>query len=120
MVQVSIENSTAVFRVQGLHKLWAFRSRLTFPLAHIVDVRAVGPEGLNGWSKGLRIPGTHLPGVITAGTYYKGRGEWVFWDVCDDRRAIIVELTGEFYRQLIVEVANPAAEVARFQAAPLT
>lgn len=119
MVHISIENSTALFEVQGLHKLWAFKSRLMVPLAHIADVHAGDPALLRSLWKGIRLPGTYLPGVLVAGTYYKG-GERVFWDVRNTERAIVVELTDEPYRRLIVEVANPAAEVARFQAAPLT
>lgn len=119
MVQVSIGNSTAVFTVQGLHKVWALKSRLEFPLAHVADVRAADPGVLRGWWKGLRLPGTHLPGVLAAGTFYKD-GQRTFWDVRDASRAIVVELTNEPYHQLIVEVADPTAEIARFQAAPLT
>ena len=119
MVHISIENSRAVFEVQGLHKLWAFRSRLLVPLAHIADVRAADPTLLRPLWKGIRLPGTYVPGVLVAGTYYKD-GERVFWDVRNNERAIVVELTDEPYRRLIVEVASPAAEVARFQAAPLT
>ncbi|MBC8131863.1 MAG: hypothetical protein H7X95_02700 [Deltaproteobacteria bacterium] len=119
MVSVSIENSTAIFAVQGLHKLWAFKSRLAFPLAHVADVRVADPVALRGWWKGIRLPGTRVPGVIIAGTFYKD-GKRIFWDVRNATRAIIVDLTDESYAQLIVEVPDPSAEVARFQAAPLT
>ena len=118
MVSVSIENSTAVFAVRGLHKLWAFKSRLEVPLAHVFDVRAADPNVVRAWWKGLRLPGTHVPGLLTAGTFYKN-GKRTFWDVGNPERAIVVELTGENYHELIIEVDSPAAEVARFQAAPL-
>ncbi len=119
MVSVSIQGSTAIFAVMGLHRLWAFKTRLEIPLAHVTDVRAADPNALREWWKGIRFPGTHVPGIICAGTFYKD-GRRTFWDVGDPARAIVVDLEGEPYQRLIVEVENPAAEVARFQAAPLT
>jgi hypothetical protein len=40
MVKVSIEREQAVFEVEGLDKLWALRSHLQIPLAHITTVEA--------------------------------------------------------------------------------
>lgn len=113
MVNISIENAVAVFAVGGLHKLWAFKGRLQVPLAHIKSVRA-DPNIARGWLKGFRMPGTHLPGVLVAGTFYKD-GKRTFWDVRNPERAIVVELVDERYHQLIIEVDNPSSEVARFQ-----
>jgi hypothetical protein len=37
--------------------------------------------------RGLRMPGTHLPGVIIAGSYYYyQQGKWAFWDVHDMKK----------------------------------
>jgi hypothetical protein len=119
MVTVSINGSTATFEVQGLHRLWAFKNRLEIPLAHVTDVRVADSKVVRGWWKGFRLPGTHLPGFITAGTFHK-EGKRTFWDVRNPDRAIVVDLNGEPYHQLIVEVEDPMVEVARFQAAPLT
>jgi hypothetical protein len=116
MVKVSIRDDVAVFSVQGLHKLWAFKSRLEVPLAHIKAVRA-DPAVTRGWWKGIRAPGTHVPGVIVAGTYYHRGLKKTFWDVVDPERAIVVELDGERYERLIVEVEDPSAEVARLSPA---
>ena len=37
------------------------------PLAHIREVR-IDPEPARGWWHGLRMPGTQIPGLLTAGT----------------------------------------------------
>jgi hypothetical protein len=118
MVTVSIEDATAVFAVQGLHKLWAFKTRLEIPLAHVADVRVADRAATQGWWKVLRLPGTYVPGRVVAGTFYRD-GKRIFCDVSNPNRAIVVELTDEPYQELIIEVADPSAEVARFQAAPL-
>lgn len=116
MVDVSIGDGTLLLTVRGLHVLWALRHRLEIPLGHIREVRRAEPGIMRGWWKGIRAPGTHLPGVIVAGTYYQG-GEKVFWDVCDDSRAIVIELTGESYARLIIEVADPEETIATIRKA---
>jgi hypothetical protein len=113
MVRVSIQGDTAVFDVQGLHKLWAFKSRLKIPQAHIKNVRA-DPDVATGLWKGFRMPGTHLPGILVAGTFFKG-GKRFFWDVRKKQNTIVVELDDEPYHQLIIEVEDPAAEIARLR-----
>jgi hypothetical protein len=64
------------------------------------------------WWLGLRVAGTHVPGVIAAGTFYH-HGNWVFWDVHNPENAVVVELRDERYEKLIIEVADPAETVAR-------
>ena len=113
MVRVSIQGDAAVFDVQGLHKLWAFKSRLIVPRAHIKNVRADPYVAMGLW-KGFRMPGTHLPGILVAGTFFKG-GKRFFWDVRKKQNTIVVELDHERYHQLIIEVEDPAAEIARLR-----
>jgi hypothetical protein len=113
MVNISIEDGVVVFTVQGLHKILALRSRLEIPISHVRGVRA-DPNIGRRWWKGFRLGGTHLPGLLAAGTFYTG-GQRTFWDVSNPGRAIVVDLTDERFKQLIVEVEDPAAEVARFE-----
>ena len=74
--------------------------------------RAFGliPSIARGWWHGLRIPGTNIPGVITAGTFYQD-GKRVFWDVHNPDNTVVIDLHDERYNQLIVEVADPSAAV---------
>ncbi|MDB5731095.1 MAG: hypothetical protein JWQ03_990 [Variovorax sp.] len=118
MVEISIQGAVAVFEVQGLHRLWALKSRLEIPLQHIRGVRA-DPGIAHGWWKGFRLPGTHVPGVIIAGTFYRD-GKRIFWDVHRAERAVVVELANERYDALIVEVADPQVAVARLEDARTT
>jgi len=115
MVDVSIKDRTAVFEVLGLHKLWALKSRLEVPLAHIRSVRRWDPAAILSRPT-LRWPGTYVPGLITAGTYYGG-GQRVFWDVVRPERAVVVDLADEPYDQLVVEVDDARAVVERLQTA---
>ena len=115
MVDISVHGGLATFEVEGADKLWSLRSRLEIPLAHIRGVRA-DPEAARGWWHGFRMPGTQLPGVITAGTFYQ-HGKRVFWDVHHPEYTIIVELADERYDELIIEVADPEAAVALLNSA---
>lgn len=65
---------------------------------------------------GLKLPGTGIPGVVTAGSFLKS-GEWTFWDVHDPARAVIIRLHDEHYARLVIGVEDPAATVALVQAA---
>jgi hypothetical protein len=48
--------------------------------------------------------------VITAGTFYQ-HGEWTFRDVYNRERAIVIDLAGERYAKLMIEVENPEETV---------
>jgi hypothetical protein len=113
MVDISVDGEKAVFEVEGLDKLWSLRSRLEIPLTHIKSVRA-DPAVARGWYHGLRLLGTNVPGLLTAGMFHQ-KGENVFWDVHDPERTIVLELDHELYGRLIIEVANPASAVALLQ-----
>lgn len=107
MVEISVAGDKAVFEVEGIDKLWSLRSRLEIPLAHIGSVRA-DPAVARGWWHGLRLLGTNVPGLLTAGTFHQ-HGNNVFWDVHDPERTIVISLDHEIYDQLIIEVSDPAA-----------
>ena len=115
MVVVSIDGDRVRFDVEGWDKLWALKSQLEIPLAHVRAVRA-DPEPARGWWHGFRLPGTQIPGLLTAGTFYQSDG-WVFYDVHDPERTIVIDLDHEHYRRLVVEVADPPATVALLQSA---
>src|SRR3954463_8411066 len=115
MVRITIEGDRVRFDVEGWDKLWALKSQLSIPLSHIRAVR-VDPEPARGWWHGLRLPGTQIPGVLTAGKFYQSDGA-VFYDGHDPERTVVFELEHEHYTRLVVEVEHPAATVAQVQSA---
>jgi hypothetical protein len=115
MVNISIVGDRVHFEVEGWDKLWALKSHLEIPLEHITAVRA-DPEPARGWWHGVRLPGTQIPGLLTAGSFYQ-RGGMVFYDVHDPESTIVIDLDHEHYEQLIIEVEHPAAAVAALRAA---
>lgn len=70
----------------------------------------------SNWFHGVRAPGTNLPGVVVAGTFY-WHGECAFSDVHHADSAVAINLRDEKYQRLIVEVDDPAATIAAINAA---
>jgi hypothetical protein len=117
MVTIKLDGDALDIQVQGMHKLWALRSSLRVPLADVRDVRH-DPERARRVMPGLRVPGTHIPYVYTAGTFYQADFRPDFWTVRDADRAIVIQCRdGAAYDEIIVEVEDPAAVVALIQGA---
>jgi hypothetical protein len=115
LVTVSVEADQVVFSVEGWDKLWAMRSQLRIPAAHIRGVRR-GDDVQMGIFDAIKMMGTSVPGLFRAGSFLQ-HGDMVFWDVRDRQNAIVVDLEHENYRQLIIEVADPAAAVQTIESA---
>lgn len=110
MVTIEIQDNLLILNVQGWDRLWAFKSHMEIPLENVSHAY-VDPSISLGWWQGIRAPGTHIPGLIVAGTFYKD-GKRIFWDVKNAENILIIDLNDERYHQLIVEVENPT-EVAQ-------
>jgi len=114
MARVTVDGGDLVVDVEGMDKLWALKSRLTIPLANVRG--ATADPGIVREGKGIRAPGTYLPGVIVAGTFHDD-GERVFWDVHDSAKAVVIQLADERYSRLIIEVADPSSTVDLIESA---
>ena len=108
MVELSRQGKQIYVNVKGFHKLWAFRSGLVIPEAHIVNAYVDEAEVRN--FRGVRMLGTSLPYVLCAGNFITQEGN-VFCDFSDVRRTIVIHLRNEYYCKLIVEVKDPAEAV---------
>ena len=105
MVDVTVQGDKITFEVEGWDKLWALKSKLEIPIAHVKSA-LYDESAAKGWWHGVRLGGSDLPGVITAGTFYR-KGRLVFYDTHKPENTIVVELDHEHYDQLILQVRNP-------------
>lgn len=108
MAQITVHEDELVVDVEGMDRLWALRSRLTIPLAHVRG--ATADPGIASEPAGWRVGGARVPGVLVAGTFRQS-GDRVFWDVHDPAGAVVIELVDDEYQRLVVEVADPRATV---------
>jgi hypothetical protein len=115
MVDITVMGDRLRLQIRGLDRLWAMRSRLDLPLASVRAVR-LDPQVARGLWKGVSAPGTHIPGLIIAGTFYQD-DKRIFWDVHDPARTVVIELIGQRYDQLIVEVQDPETVVKMLESA---
>jgi hypothetical protein len=112
---IELTPTSLVIHITGADQFFALASRLEVPLEHIAGVDPSVPEA-HGVFHGLRIGGTNVPGLITAGRFLQD-GEWAFWDVHDPDKAICIRLHDEHYAKLIVGVDNPQLSAEQIAAA---
>jgi hypothetical protein len=115
MTKITISGGQLVVEVEGFDKVLAVKSQITVDLAHVQGAR-IDTDAAHEW-QGVKFPGSRIPGVVTAGTFYR-RGEKVFWDVHGGGdNAVVIDLAHDDYDRLVVEVNDPAAAVAAINAA---
>ena len=115
MADIGLAADTLTVHLRGWDAVWALRRRIDVPLSRVRGARH-DPAAARA-PRGLRAPGTYLPRVITAGTFWRRRGR-DFWSVRDPAKAVVVDLTdGSPYARLIVQVDDPAGTVERIEAA---
>ncbi|HUY73926.1 MAG TPA: hypothetical protein VMW11_05395 [Candidatus Dormibacteraeota bacterium] len=107
MAEVELTSTSLIVHIRGADRVFAMKSRLEVPLQHIASVEPAADEARRVWH-GLRMGGTNVPGVITAGRFVE-HGEWAFWDVHDPKSAIAIHLRDESYSELVIGVDDPAA-----------
>lgn len=114
MATIEIKDGALTVHVTGIDRLFALRSSLSVPLAHVARVvpRPAVPE-LWAIEAGTKFRGVQRPGTLCAGTVTQGDGEgYVFCDVHDPQQAIAVELHHDACKRLIVELSDETPEVA--------
>ena len=105
-MELKLANNILAITLEGQEQLWSarFSKNIYVPLNHITNVTTGNPDGL--W-KGIRAPGTFVPGLIRAGTYYTARGR-EFWYVTrqdgplDQTTVLTLDLSPEEYYKRIV------------------
>jgi hypothetical protein len=116
MVEISVRGSDLHVEVLGWSKLLGFKSSIDVPLASIKSVSADDSLPKFRWTD-LRVLGTGIPGVMSVGTFWIGSPHrWVFMDVRKSSKEIVtVELEGQRYASLIVEVKDAHAAVQQIR-----
>jgi hypothetical protein len=115
VTKVTIESGQLLVEIEGFDKVLAVKSSISVGLAHVTGARIDDDAAQDG--KGVKFPGARIPGVVTAGTFYR-RGEKVFWDVHGGgSHAIVIELEHDVYDRLVIEVEDPVTTIAEINAA---
>jgi hypothetical protein len=103
MVSIEAKGNEVLIRVEGLHKLWAFKNTIRLRKDQIVSVAPADPGLRPPW---IKWPGTALPFVICAGTYF-GIKRREFWDRTQGGKGIRIDLEKGPFTRIVVDVKNP-------------
>jgi len=96
----------------GMARLWALSRGVEVPLTSIADI---GVSKVGDVPRGMKVPGTYLPRILTAGTFRK-RGVKSYWLVARAREVLVIELDGERYDRLVLDVLDPHMAAAALKA----
>ncbi len=115
MTTVTFDGQNMLVTILGMDEVWALKHSLTIPIEHVKTAIHDPKLAKRRLYPGLRIPGTDIPGIIRAGTFYR-RGKRFFWDVHHPDKSIVITLENEKYYQLIIEVEHPEETVGQILA----
>ena len=108
---IDMNASSMTVTLRGLDVVWATRRRIVVPLGHIRGAHHDAHAASHGPWLGAGRTDALLDYAVAAGPMLvHGRHE--FWDVHDPRQAVAIDLAGEQYDRLVIEVDDPAATVA--------
>ena len=113
MASLIVEGDDLLVKMSELENVEALHSDVRVPLAAVHAIRVVD----DAWPelRGMRAPGTGIPGVIAVGTR-RGRFGKDFAVVHGHERAVVVDLSGAEYGRLVVttpDAESVAAEIRR-------
>jgi hypothetical protein len=109
MARLRVDGDELLLDLSGLEKMEGFHGNIRVPLSTVREVRVAEDP----WSqlRGIRAPGTGLPGVIAVGTR-RGSGMKDFAAVHGKRPAVVVELEGAEFERLVVTEDDAESEAA--------
>ncbi|WP_437598585.1 hypothetical protein WMF28_38175 [Sorangium sp. So ce590] len=114
-MQLRMDGDRLTLTLEGVERLWAVKlAPIVVPREHVTRAEATLPPAT--WRQ-IRAPGTALPGLIKAGTYYTDRGK-EFWYTVRRRKhnPLTIELEGESYRRLVLTIDDSTGWIARINA----
>jgi hypothetical protein len=116
MVELTIKGNQLHVEILGWSRLLGMKRSIDVPLDAIRRVSANAELPKFRWTD-LRVLGTSIPGALAVGTYWIGSPHrWAFLDLRSSTRDVVsIEIEGQFYNRLIVEVKDAPVAVQLLQ-----
>jgi hypothetical protein len=113
MATFSVEGGDLVLELTPFEKVEGLHGTIREPLSAVTRIRAVADP----WSelRGIRAPGTGIPGVVAVGTR-RGHDVKDFAAIHGKGPAVVVDLESGTYRRLLATVENAPAVAAALAA----
>ncbi len=103
MAELQIEDPELVLRLSSVEKMEGLHGDVRVPLSAVTGARSVDDV----WQelRGMRAPGTGVPGTLAVGTWRGGFGK-DFAVVHGHGPGVVVEVSGAEYARLLVSMAD--------------
>lgn len=109
---IQIATDTLIVTPTGLTKIAALKQAIKVPLNHVRSISMGDPDILNE-AKGLRAPGTRIPGYW-AGDFVKNN-QVTFFNAKQATTLNVIELEHERYQRLVLSVDDAENVIAEFE-----
>lgn len=117
MPRLELTDQELIVHLGKWEKMMALSSDIRVPIAQVKSAREDGGFGGPGGMKlGWRVPGTHVPFVVAAGTFVR-RGERQFVFMRRRLQTVVIELEHKEWSRLAIGVPDAHAEASRINAA---
>ena len=101
-MKISITKDSLKINFSTTKKILSMKGSFKIPLNHIQSITTELPKPT--W-KEIKAPGTFVPGLIKAGTYYTDTGKQ-FWYVTKGKGILNLELKNESYKRIVLGLDN--------------
>lgn len=109
---IQIATDTLIVTPTGLTKIAALKQAIKVPLNHVRSISMGDPDILNE-AKGLRAPGTRIPGYW-AGDFVKNN-QVTFFNAKQATTLNVIELEHQQYQRLVLSVDDAENVIAEFE-----
>lgn len=117
MPRLELTDRELIVHLGKWERIMALTADLRVPLAHVRSAREDrGFGGPGGLKLGWRLPGTHIPFLVAAGTFIR-HGERQFVFTRRTLQTLVVELGNDEWARLVIGVPDAQAEASRINAA---
>lgn len=110
-MKLRIESDKLQIEFNFWEQVWGvkFNKIWEIPLVNIESATSKEPQ--SNWRE-IKAPGSFVPGLIKAGTYYTNRGK-EFWYVTKETNYLTLELSNESYKRIILNIDESESWVER-------
>jgi len=115
-VHVDVADGTLLVRFNGWDRFWAFHRDARVPLDYVTDVRVVDRRDAHS-TLGLRLAGSYVPKILTAGLFRTRGGGRQLWCVHRAQNVVAIDLRGQKWDRIVVEVTDPFGTATRIETA---
>ena len=111
MIKLTLKEKVLEINLSKWDKVLALKRKICVPIS---SIKKVYPKPKSLKPPWLRAPGTYIPKVICAGTYY-GFKRKEFWCTHFSKDCLVIELENFDYTRIVIDVENLQEIIEKIQ-----